>query len=336
MNRQQDDIQIIEKLNMIVKKDLPDFASRYFKANMEIKAPRTLYGYALDLKSFFEYLDSIDFKVNTMKISDMDKISPEIIENYLEFSESYHDGNGNVRKRSMAALKRRYSTLSSFFTFFYRLDIIDINPLNKVQPPVQDRFVTRSSTITQNNSLIDFISQETFDGIKGMNQLRTRNRDIAILMLIIGAGLKVSDCVELNIEDIHLDEKYITVNRRNKSKTVYISDKICQALTNYLTERMDMIPMYNDDSALFLSMRYQRVCIRAVQIMLKRYTEALFGEGNNLTAVALNLSFRNRVFDQTKSVKAVSDISGFDYTTIQQYYRPLIEEYESDKAKEFP
>ncbi len=86
MNRSQDDINVIKKVNMIVQDKLPEFASRYFKANMDIKTPRTLYGYATDLTSFFEYLeyrDTDSFDVKLMGISDLNKIDPSVIEDYL-------------------------------------------------------------------------------------------------------------------------------------------------------------------------------------------------------------------------------------------------------------
>ncbi len=71
---------------MIVKENLPGFASRYFSYNMDLKTPRTLYGYALDLKLFFEYLEQVSCKVDKMTIKDLETITPDIIENYLEFS----------------------------------------------------------------------------------------------------------------------------------------------------------------------------------------------------------------------------------------------------------
>ena len=335
MNRSQDDIQVLKKVNTIVKEKLPGFASRYFSYNMDIKTPRTLWGYALDLKSFFEYLEQSSYKVDKMTIKDLETVTPDIIENYLEFSYSHYDKNGVLKKCSDAAVKRKYCVLSSFFSYFYKLDIIDRNAVDKVQAPHQKRFVTKASTDLENKQMLEFVSKGSFDGFQGVFQDRTRNRDLAIIMLIMGAGLKATDCVELNISDLHLDERYIKINRRKKKKNVYISDIICQAISNYLTERIHILAVYGDDDALFLSLRCRRICTRSVQMMLKRYSEALFGKDNNLTSGAINLSFRDRIFDQIMNVKATSDIFDNDRYTIYRYYKALVDEYECHKGEEF-
>ena len=99
MNRSQDDINVIKKVNMIVQERLPKFASRYFKANMEVKTPRTLYGYAVGLTSFFEYLEDTNeksFEIARMSISDLNKVSASIIEDYLDYSRIYMD-NGETK-----------------------------------------------------------------------------------------------------------------------------------------------------------------------------------------------------------------------------------------------
>lgn len=335
MNRSQDDIQVLKKVNMIVKENLPGFASRYFSYNMDLKTPRTLYGYALDLKLFFEYLEQVSCKVDKMTIKDLETITPDIIENYLEFSYSHYDKNGDLKKCSDAAVKRKYCVLSSFFSYFYRLDMIATNAVDKVQAPRQKRFVTKASTDKDNKQMLEFVAKGSFDGFQGALQEHTRNRDLAIIMLIMGAGLKVTDCVELNISDLHLDEHYIEINRRKKKKNVYISDKISQTISNYLSERLHIVAVYGDDDALFLSLRCRRICTRTVQVMLKRYSEALFGKNNNLTSVAINLSFRDRLFDKTMNVKAISDIFDNDRYTIYKYYQALVDEYECHKGEEF-
>ena len=122
---------------MIVRDKLPKFATRYFKANMETKSIQSLYGYALDLTSFFEYLkyrEPDSFDVARMTLLDLNDLTPSVIEDYLDYSREYTD-KGVTKTRSEAAIKRRYSSLSSFFNYYYKLDMIDRNPVSKVTPP---------------------------------------------------------------------------------------------------------------------------------------------------------------------------------------------------------
>ncbi len=334
MNRSQDDIQVLKKVNMIVKENLPGFASRYFSYNMDIKTPRTLWGYAIDLTSFFEYLETISFHVDKMVISDLDSITPEIIENYLEHSKMFMD-NGKMKTRSDAAEKRRYSTLSSFFSYYYKLEMIDRNPVDKVTPPYQKRYVTKVPTNSDNKELLDFVSSGDLEGKKAVFQERTRNRDIAILLLIMGAGIKASECVNIDLTDLHLESGYITVKNRKSNRNVYVSDYIAQAISRYLIERLSFVTEYGHEDALFISLKYKRICLRSIEIMLKKYSEAVFGTDNNVTAEALKQAFRNNLFNQTMNFTYVADFCGNEKDTIFLNYKAAIEEYEYRKGTEF-
>ena len=253
MNRSQDDIYVREKVNMLVQDKLPEFASRYFKANMDVKTPRTLYAYAIDLASFFEYLeyretDSLDRKC--MVISDLNRITSSIIEDYLYFSREYSD-NGKKRIRSDAAIRRRYSSLSSFLEFYYKKGMIDQNPATRVTPPRKNIQVALSPSAKTNQNIIDFISNGSLGGRKAAFQAKTCTRDAAIVLLIASTGIKVSELVELNIDDLHLDELYFTVKARKSQRMVYISESTAQAVGKYLDIRLDTIAEYGHDEALF-------------------------------------------------------------------------------------
>ena len=337
MNRSQDDINVIKKVNMIVQERLPKFASRYFKANMEVKTPRTLYGYAVDLTSFFEYLEDTNeksFETARMSISDLNKVSASIIEDYLDYSRTYMD-NGETKMRSDSAIKRRYSSLSSFLNYYYRLDMIDSNPATKVIPPRISSQINIPPQTNSNREVIDFIYHGSLEGKKAVFQEKTFLRDATIVTLIASTGIKVSELVELNIEDVHLDELYIIVNARKMQRKVYISESTAQTLGRYLSERLTVIAEYKHDNALFLSLRAKRICIRSVELMIKKYSEAAFDGKEHLTPESIHRTIRNTVFNQSKNVPVTCDICGLDSDTILQYYRPYIDDYERHKGQNF-
>ena len=122
MSRSNDDVMIIEKVKLIVKEKLPGFASRYFNDKMSKMMPRSLYGYAHDLTAFFDYLGTRSFDIGKMILRDLDRITPQIIEDYLEFSRN-PTGKSSVKKRSSCAVARRYSVLSND-TNFQMLDYV--------------------------------------------------------------------------------------------------------------------------------------------------------------------------------------------------------------------
>ena len=132
MNRSKKELETKNKVNIIVRDKLPKFASRYFKANMETKSLQSLYGYALDLTSFFEYLkyrEPESFDIARMTISDLNELSPSAIEDYLNYSRIYTD-KGETKTRSDATIKRRYSSLSSFIAYYYKYLILPLRSLD--------------------------------------------------------------------------------------------------------------------------------------------------------------------------------------------------------------
>ncbi len=196
MNR-LNDVKILDKVDMIVKEKLPGFASRYFNHYMDVKAPGTLYGYAIDLVSFFDYISSVSINTDEMVVSDMDKITPDVIENYLEHSKTYME-KGLVKTRSDSAVKRRYSSLSSFISYYYDLDMINTNPVRKVRPPNPMKYKTRIPSDDSENDLLEFVSDGSYGGRSGKFHEHTRNRDTAIIMLIMHTGIKASECVSIS------------------------------------------------------------------------------------------------------------------------------------------
>ncbi|SEA88952.1 hypothetical protein SAMN05216349_1457 [Oribacterium sp. KHPX15] len=187
---------------------------------METKSPQSLYGYALDLTSFFEYLkyrEPDSFDVARMTLLDLNELTSSIIEDYLDYSREYTD-KGQIKVRSDAAIKRRFFALSSFLDYYYKKDMIDRNPASKVTPPRVDinRPVPITTTVNTNRNIIDFISNGTLEGRRAAFQEKTCLRDAAIFTLIASTGIKVSELVNMNIEDVNLDEHYISINgRRN-------------------------------------------------------------------------------------------------------------------------
>ena len=212
---------------------------------METKSPQSLYGYALNLTSFFEYLkyrEPDSFDVARMTLLDLNELTSSIIEDYLDYSREYTD-KGQIKVRSDAAIKRRFFALSSFLDYYYKKDMIDRNPASKVTPPRVDinRPVPITTTVNTNRNIIDFISNGTLEGRRAAFQEKTCLRDAAIFTLIASTGIKVSELVNMNIEDVNLDEHYISINgRRNQKRLIYISDLTAVTISRYLATRLEI------------------------------------------------------------------------------------------------
>ena len=96
-----------------------------------------------------------------------------------------------------------------------------------------------------------------------------------------------------------------------------------------------MLPVYGNDTALFLSLQMKRLTIRALQDVLKKYTTILFGEGHNITSRDLKNAFRFNSFQEFQNMYATADINGMSSCSVYNYYLPYLEQFEIKKGAFF-
>lgn len=114
------------------------------------------------------------------------------------------------------------------------------------------------------------------------NQLRfhekTKIRDLAPLTLLLGTGIRVSECVGLNIQDVDFDNMGIKVRRKGGYEdVVYFGEEVESALLAYLEERKHIVPLSGHEEALFLSIQDRRITVRAVEKLVKKYASLVTG-----------------------------------------------------------
>ena len=101
---------------------------------------------------------------------------------------------------------------------------------------------------------------------------KTKVRDLALLTLLLGTGIRVSECVGLDISDVDFDNLAIKVRRKGGYEdVVYFGEEVEEALLSYLDQRKHMIPMSGHEDALFLSLQNRRMAVRSVENLVKKY-----------------------------------------------------------------
>ncbi len=317
------------KTEKLLKERLPSFATYYFKSNRDVMTDSSLYAYALDLSQFFDYISKTTLiSVTKFSIKDFESITESQIENYIEYSRIIKV-NGKERNISNTALRRRFTILHTFYNFYYAEGMINTIPTLRVNRPQKTKKAPSIPSHDAINALIDYVMNGELPSAKqAAYQERLRERDAAIIILLCCAGLKTTECTNLNITDLHFDEHYINVTGR-KYPHIRVSNYIEQAVSKYLAIRLKMIPVYGHDSALFLSLSGTRICQRSLQYMIKKYCTALFGKDNTIVAQELCFSFKNQVYNSTKSVSLTSKLSGNQPTTIECIYEADLNERQS-------
>lgn len=152
-------------------------------------------------------------------------------------------------------------------------------------------------------------------------------RDLAMMQLMLGTGIRVSECVGLNLSDLDFNNNGIRIHRKGgKNVTIYFSDEVESGLRAYLEERKLKIPALGHEEALFLSMQNKRISVRSVEKMVKKYASRVTPL-KHITPHKLRSSYGTNLYQETGDIYLVADVLGHsDVNTTKKHYAALEEE----------
>jgi site-specific recombinase XerD len=156
---------------------------------------------------------------------------------------------------------------------------------------------------------------------------KQKTRDLAILTLMLGTGIRVSECIGLNIQDVDLKNDGIRITRKGgKEVTVYFGDEVEEALLNYLAERKSILPASGHEDALFLSNQKKRLCVRSVENLVGKYTKTVT-PNKHITPHKLRSTYGTNLYRETGDIYLVADVLGHsDVNTTKKHYAALEDE----------
>ena len=154
---------------------------------------------------------------------------------------------------------------------------------------------------------------------------KTKLRDLAIISLLVGTGIRISECVGLNVDDIDFKNDSFTVTRKGGNrKILYLPEEVADALRMYLQE--DRLLVETTDPALFLSMQKSRISIRAVEVLVKKYSK-LITPLKKITPHKLRSTFGTNLYRETKDIFVVAEVLGHrDVNTTKRHYAAMSED----------
>lgn len=323
------------KANNIIKlrelqKKLPQFSREYFIGKNDVISSRTKIAYAYDLIVFFEYIhDNTDERfskcpITQYKVDILDEITRNDILYYLEYL-SYYEKDGKVYQNDERGKARKLASLKSFYQYYFVNELIQTNPAAKVpMPKLHEKEIIRLD-INEVVDLLDLVENGA-KLTKGEKRFFDRNstRDFTILTVMLGTGIRVSECVGLNISDIDLNDFRFKVRRKGgKEGIIYFGDEVCDALANYLELRNTIIPMEGHEDALFLSMQNRRMSVRAMENMVSKYTSKL-STLKHITPHKLRSTFGTNLYRETNDIYLVADFLGHkDVNTTRKHYASI-------------
>ena len=318
---------------------LPPFCAQYFRGMQDYTASRTRIAYAYDIRVFFEYLHESNpvFRKTPIKeypLEILDQITRLDIEEYLDHC-SYYIKDGKEYMNDERGKARKLASLRSFYNYFFRNEMIEKNPAALVKiPKLHEKEIVR---LDPDEVAILLDTVETGEKLtKKQMQYHEKNklRDVALLTLLLGTGIRVSECVGIDLQDIDFKNNAVKIRRKGGYEAVvYFGDEVLTALTDYLEKRETMQPVEGHENALFLSMQNKRITVRAVENLVKKYALPVTNL-KKITPHKLRSTYGTTLYRETNDIYLVADVLGHkDVNTTRKHYAALEEDKRRMAAK---
>ena len=329
---EQKDIENIQKLRTMLK-ELPPFCTEYFRGIEPRTSTRTRIAYAYDLSVFFDFLkkeNPVFSKMDRMdfRLEHLDQLTVSDLEEYMEYLKYRFNENNKEVINKERGIMRKISSLKSFYNYFFRVEKIKTNPAALVRlPKLHDKEIIRLD-IDEVAMLLDEVEQgESLTDRQKAYHDRTKVRDLALLTLLLGTGIRVSECVGLDIYDVDFKNGGIHIHRKGgKEVTVYFGAEVEDALNDYLAERQQIDPEPGSENALFLSMQRKRMNVRSVENLVKKYAK-IVTPLKKITPHKLRSTYGTNLYRETGDIYLVADVLGHsDVNTTKKHYAALEDE----------
>lgn len=323
-----------DKTHELVK-ELPKFLKRYFIAKSDL-LPSTVFGYATDLSVFFEWIKGYleqyaDTDIRDIPIDSLTQLDSDDINLYIKDYLTKYERLGVIHRNDYNGKARKLASLKSMYKFFLADRMIDHDPSAIVQLKARTDHEIVYLQPNEVAELLDYIDMSensdtehssylTRDGWRKVNH----DRDLAIITMLLGTGMRVSECVGLDLSDIDFNDGAIHIMRKgHRRDTVYMGDEIEETLKNYLENARDNYQPPAGENALFLSLRHKRINVRSVEILLKKYVAAAlpYRSGEKISPHKMRSTFGTNLYKETGDIKLVADTLGHkNIATTQKHY----------------
>ncbi|WP_167956560.1 tyrosine-type recombinase/integrase [Anaerosporobacter faecicola] len=329
--QEQLNIENTKKLRELIK-DMPPYVATYFRGIENRTAPRTRIAYAIDIHTFFEFIqvnnpNYRDKPIREFGIELLTQLESTDIEEYLDYIKLYTK-DGVEYSNNERGIKRKLAALRSFYGYFHKNKMINENPVLQVDMPKLhekaiirldvDEVATLLDTVESGNRLTE--KQQAF-------HTKTKERDLAIMTLLLGTGIRVSECVGLNLQDVDFNNSRIKITRKGGYEAfVYFGEEVTEALQVYLSQRKELVTATGHEDALFLSLQKKRMGVRSIELLVKKYASTVTTM-KKITPHKLRSTYGTSLYRETGDIYLVADVLGHkDVNTTRKHYAALEEE----------
>ena len=330
---EQREINCIERTNALLS-EMPYYVKDFFIGVEMRTSPLTRLNYAYDLRVFFEFLNQKVFRgktVENIELSDIDRITASDLEYFMSYL-SHYEINGKFERCTETGKARKLSTLRSFYKYFFNKNMLKANVAAKVEmPKIHEKEIIRLDS----NDKIDEIGEMLYvvDSGSGLSERQksyhdaTRLRDSAIITLFLGTGIRISELVGLNVEDVDFNTNSFVITRKGGNRAVlYFNEEVATTLNAYIAERNANIAIPKGERAFFISLQNKRISARTIQELVKKYAK-IVSPLKHITPHKLRSTFGTNLYRQTGDIYVVADCLGHkNVETTKKHYAAITED----------
>lgn len=319
----------------IIMKDLPSFCEDFFRGIEHTTSILTRLNYAYDLRIFFNYLSSeIDIYKGLSSLDftfkELDQLKVIHIEKFIEYVTHYNNPNDleQDRQNHDTGKARKLATIRSMLSYFFKKEQIQRNVAQLVElPKLLEKPIIRLD-VDEIAKLLDLVeSGEKLTPTQLRYHNHTKERDLAIITLLLGTGIRISECIGLDIDDFNFENNSFIITRKGGNQDIlYFGSEVSEAIKNYLEKRNKIDALPGHKNALFLSIQKRRISSRALQNLVKKYSE-IITPLKRITPHKLRSTYGTTLYQETGDIYLVADVLGHkDVNTTRKHYAAISED----------
>lgn len=277
----------------------------------------TIAAYRNDLGQFAQFVEELNSDQDSLVWADIDK---SIITDYIDLLQ-------NERSYTSSTVARKVAAIKSFFHFLVAEGELKDDPTTTLDSPKVKKRPPKAISTTEIEQLLK--APTTGAGPKAQ-------RDHALLELLYASGMRVTELVSLDIDDIELDlerkaGKVHVYSKKNpaRRRVIPLSGNALEVLRAYMERGRLQLARAPDEKALFLNHRGQRLTRQGLWLIIKRYVE-MVGISEEVTPHTLRHSFAAHKLSQGKSLQDIQKLLGHANISTTQVYTHLSKETEQN------
>lgn len=319
-----------------ISRELPQACGDFLRAIAVTTGTFTRLAYAIDLKTFFHFLQTerVQFAQKPLYAftdEDLAKLTQNDLTAYIEYLTFYYkESEDSDTPRALVnhelSIKRKLCAIRSFYEYLFKNNRIPANITTLVPlPKIHEKPIIRLSK----DEMLRMLEQAaTGDELTKRQQAwhkLTVKRDYALMSLFLGTGIRVSECVGMNLQDVDLENNAFLVTRKGGNQVVlYFPPEVAEALAEYMLEREKMEPLEGHEDALFLSLQRRRITQRAVQNLVKKYAAVAAPLKPKISPHKLRSTFATNLYNNTGDIYLVADVLGHSSVdTTRKHYADM-------------